>query len=67
MEYQVNGRNYDTLTDGTKAILEALADTEAVLYYAKNRNPHSAYVEAMQKQLHEFIKTWHDLTGATLD
>lgn len=67
MEYQANGKNYDTLTDGSTAILEALTEAEMVLFYSKNRNPHAAYINAMQKQLHEFIKTWHDLTGATID
>lgn len=52
--------------DENKAILESLAETESILYYAKSDNPYKEQIEAMQETLHDFIKSWHELTGATL-
>jgi len=52
--------------DENKAILEVLAEAESVLYYSKDDNPYKEQIDAMQELLHDLIKSWHELTGATL-
>lgn len=52
--------------DENKAILEALAEAESILYYAKDDNPYKEQIDAMQELLHDLMKSWHELTGATL-
>ena len=51
--------------DGNKAIFEAIAELEMILYYARNDQQLAPEIEEMHQEAKTMLERWHFLTGET--
>ena len=51
--------------DGNKAILEAIAELEMILFYARDDQQFGPEIKELHQEAKTMLERWHFLTGET--